>query len=247
MRSSRGRRVRDAAPKAASPRAGEELMSIGYSDINLYASNVTKLTRSRRVMTFRPHGVGKSSLGVGSPEGVDDDGVAEEGVVADRAHPEAFGYSGRAGGCPARSSPSGRGRRARRSPTRDRRAPPRSHIRGPRRRGVGPAELGLVELGPVLEAGPTQETAAPALDHRQQAMAAIAPFLLVAAQALLGFSAVEGPHEARHLGIGVQRRELLQILEAEGAQLETARPQQHAASVFGRRWPSPARCRRRAS
>jgi hypothetical protein len=83
-----------------------------------------------------------------------------------------------------------------------------------------PAELGLSELRPALESAATEEGAALPLEYRQQAVAALAPFALVLAQALFRPGAVERADEARHLGVGMQRDELVQVVERHRSQQE---------------------------
>jgi hypothetical protein len=71
-----------------------------------------------------------------------------------------------------------------------------------------PPDLGLVELGPVLQPRPAKKATTGAIEHGEHAVAALEPLALHEAQTLLGLGSVEPADEARYFGVVVERDEL---------------------------------------
>ncbi len=74
-----------------------------------------------------------------------------------------------------------------------------------------PSCLGLLELWPVPQTDPTEQSAGQPIENCQQTMTARAPFLFVGLQSLLCLRAVKHPHEPDNLGIAMQRHELIEV------------------------------------
>lgn len=84
-----------------------------------------------------------------------------------------------------------------------------------------PPDRGLVELGPVVQSGPTYEAAVRSVEHGEHPVAALAPLVSENPQPLLSLGAVEPPHEPRNVGVVMQTGEFGQIRGLERTQEES--------------------------
>jgi len=95
-----------------------------------------------------------------------------------------------------------------------------------------PADLGLIELRPVLQPRPAKKASTDALDHGEYAVATLKPLVFNLSQAFLGLGPlVESPNEAGHFGIVVECDELIDIRHGKRTQEEAFGLQHHSGSL----------------